>query len=435
MRADDLIAAKRDGKVHDPDDLLKLIDMVVSGEMRDEQVGAWLMAAYLNGLTDDELCPLTMAMAASGTRVDLSGIEGPVLDKHSTGGVGDKATLIVAPILAAVGVGMLKMSGRGLGFSGGTIDKLEAIPGFRTNLTVDEAREQVRRIGLAIVGQSPGLVPADKRLYAIRDVTATVDCIPLIVSSIISKKLAGGAHNVLLDVKAGRGSFMRTRSRARELAASLVRMGEALGMRTVAMITDMEEPLGRCVGNALEVREAIEVLRGDPACDKRLVDLCRALSARALEMLRFDPAEAEKAIARVLADGSAARKLALLIEAQGGDPRVVDQPDRLPQAPVLHTVCAGKAGFVRGIDAEKIGRAAVEMGAGRRMKEHSIDPAVGLVLRKKAGDPVAVGEPLADLHLRTDTGIEWYEHRVLASYHIGPTPPQPRPVVLEVVEG
>ena len=433
MRATELIERKRDRKTYGADELRALVDMVVSGEMRDEQVGAWLMAVYLNGLDDDETCALTKAMAAAGERIDLSDLDRPMVDKHSTGGVGDKTTLIVAPILAALGVGMLKMSGRGLGFTGGTLDKLEAIPGFRTDLGIERARQQVRRIGLAIVGQSPNLAPADKRLYAIRDVTATVGCVSLITASILSKKLAGGARNLVLDVKFGSGAFMKTRGQARRLADGLVNLGEALGIRTVALTSDMNAPLGRCVGNALEVREAIEVLRGDPDSDPRLLDLCKAISAAALTLVGYSPEEGGRAIAQALADGAALRKLAELIEAQGGDPTVVERPERLPAAPVRRTALARDSGFVVGIDAEGIGRIAMEMGAGRRAKEDPIDPSVGVVLRKRVGDHVQKGEPLAELHLRGEEGAQKVGERVCSSFRIADRPAPRRGIVSDRV--
>lgn len=435
MRVDELIALKRDGKTYSRAALCALVDMLVRGEMSDEQVGAWLMAVYLNGMTDAETAALTTCMARSGECLDLSDIDLPMVDKHSTGGVGDKTTLVVCPVLAALGVGMLKLSGRGLGLTGGTLDKLEAIPGLRTDLSIEQAREQVRRIGLAICGHTANLAPADRRLYAIRDTTATIDSIPLIASSILSKKLAGGARRLVLDVKVGRGAFMKTRKRARALAQSLVRLGGALGIQTVAILSDMNEPLGRTVGNALEVREAIEMLRGEPGADRRLAELCGALASVALMLCGAEPEEYERAIAQVLTDGSAARKLAEMIEAQGGDPGVVEHPERLPQASVVRPVLAAKAGFVRRVDADRIGHAAMLMGAGRAQKEDRIDPAVGVVLHKKVGDAVSADEPLADLHLRRLEDAELGTRLVREAFQIGMEAPEARPIVYELVAG
>jgi len=397
----DLIAEKRDGREHSPDAICDLVRSVVDGNMPDYQIAAWLMAAYLRGLTKSEILALTLAMRDSGDVVRWEGVPGIKLDKHSSGGVGDKTTLVVVPLIAAAGVPMLKMSGRGLGFSGGTIDKLESIPGFRTDLTTEEALAQVKRIGAALIGQSPRLVPADKKLYALRDVTATIDSVPLIAASIMSKKLAGGADAVLLDVKVGQGAFMKTLDRARELANTMVEIGSKADVRTVVALTAMVEPLGYAVGNALEVADACATLTGSGRVDSRFRQLCLSLSARGLVLAggaRTDE-EALPILDAVLKSGAAAAKFAEIIEAQGGDPKIVEQPERLPKANEVAHVLSDTVGYVTAIDAEAVGRLAMEMGAGRVKKEDSIDPSAGIVLLKKSGDSIVNGEPLCELHL------------------------------------
>lgn len=431
-----LIARKRDGGEHDKEEIYALIRAITEGAMPDYQTAAWLMAVFLRGLSDNETLTLTLAMRDSGDTVEWGDLSGIKLDKHSSGGVGDKTTLVVVPILAACGVPMLKMSGRGLGFSGGTVDKLEAIPGFRTDLSIEQAREQIQHLGAALIGQSPALVPADKKLYALRDVTATVESIPLIAASIMSKKLAGGADAVLLDVKVGQGAFMKTRERATELAHALVRIGNGAGVRTAAALTAMDEPLGYTVGNALEVAEACATLTGRGRVDERFRDLCLLLSARGLVMAQKaeDVVTAQAMAEEQLGSGAAANRFAEIIEAQHGEGVVVQEPGRLPRASTVRRVRAQEEGFVESIDAEVIGRLAMEMGAGRATKEDTIDPAVGIVLMKKTGDEVKRGEILADLHLREDNTDGDLAEALRTAYVFSPGAPSPRPLAYGFIE-
>jgi pyrimidine-nucleoside phosphorylase len=436
MNLYDLIAKKRDGGEHTPEEIHALVRAVVDGTMPDYQASAWLMAVYLRGMTEAETLALTLAMRDSGERVRLDDIPGRKLDKHSTGGVGDKTTLVVVPLLAAAGVPMLKMSGRGLGFSGGTVDKLESIPGFRTDLSVEEAREQVRRVGVALIGQSPSLVPADKRLYALRDVTATIESLPLIASSIMSKKLAGGADCVLLDVKAGRGAFMKTPERATELAKALVEIGKGAGVQTVALVTAMDEPLGYAVGNALEVAEACAMLTGKGRIDARFRELCLTLAARGLVLAdrAADEEAARLELDRILHSGAAADRFAEIVRAQGGDPGIVGAPERLPAAPIIWQVQAGSGGYVQAIDAEAVGRLAMEMGAGRAKKEDAIDPAAGIVLWKKVGDAVRAGDDIAELYLRDESRAAHVANVLRAAFTFSSHPQPAQPLIYGVLE-
>jgi len=408
----DLIREKRDGGAHADDAIHFLVTGATEGTIPDYQLAAWLMAVRLRGMTDHETTVLTLAMAASGRQLDLSSIPGKKVDKHSTGGVGDKATLIVAPLVAAAGIPVAKLSGRALGHSGGTLDKLEAIPGFQVDLSVDRFIEQVRRIGIAIAGQTADMVPADKVLYALRDATATVDSVPLIASSVMSKKLAAGADAILLDVKAGRGAFVETLAEAEHLARSLVTLGSNARRETVAYVTDMGQPLGRAVGNALEVREAIETLAGGGPPELEMLSL-----RLGREMVRM-AGHPEQDLARHLHDGSALRKFAQLIEAQDGDPRVTEKPDLMPVAPVKRPVAAERSGVVSRADALEIALAGKALGAGRDRKDQAIDLAVGIVLQKKVGDPVEAGEPLALIHARTAADVDRVSNRVAAAFTI-----------------
>ena len=426
MTALDLIREKRDGQAHTDDGIRFLVEGAAKGTIPDYQLAAWLMAVRLRGMTDAETTALTLAMAASGRQLDLSSIPGRKVDKHSTGGVGDKATLVVAPLVAAAGVPVAKISGRALGHSGGTLDKLQAIPGFQVDLPVDRFLQQVDRIGIAIAGQTADMVPADKVLYALRDATATVDSVPLIASSVMSKKLAAGADAILLDVKAGRGAFIATVLEAQALAEALVTLGTRAHRETVAYVTDMEQPLGRAVGNALEIKEAIEALAGHGPPE------LEALSLRfAAEMLRLagvPPVD----LHRHLTDGSALGKFAELIAAQGGDPRVTENPGLLPTAPVQRPVLASTAGYIARADALEIALAGKTLGAGRDRKDAPIDLAVGIVLEKKVGDPVAAGEPLAIVHARTPAAAANVADRVAGAFTIG-VGAAPRALVLRRV--
>lgn len=433
MRMYDLIYKKRQGRQLDEVEIKFLVQEYTRDQIPDYQVAALLMAIFFRGLTTDETATLTMAMAASGDRADLSSVPGRKVDKHSTGGVGDKTTLVLAPLVAAAGCPVAKMSGRGLGHTGGTVDKLQSIPGFRVDLTTAEFLDQVRRVGAAVVAQTGQLAPADKKLYALRDVTATVDSIPLIASSIMSKKIASGADAIVLDVKTGSGAFMQQEEDAFALAQAMVDIGKLTGRQTVALVTDMDQPLGRSVGNALEVREAIETLQGNGPRD--LESLCLELGAHMLVLggLAGDTGEALARLWGLLHHGVALAKLKELIIAQGGDPGVVDYPDLLPAAEGRFAVTAPGGGHVTGIDAAMVGRAAMLLGAGREHKDAGIDLAVGLVLNKKNGDRLREGETLAELHYNKSDRLEEAAALVREAYRIGSEQPQQRPLIFGTV--
>lgn len=399
MRTVDIIHKKRNGEALSREEIDFLIAGYVQGDIPDYQVSAWAMAVYFQGMSARETADLTMAMTRSGDQVDLSGIPGLKVDKHSTGGVGDTTTLIVAPLVAAAGVPVAKMSGRGLGHTGGTVDKLEAIPGFAVERTKEQFLQQVRDIGLAVVGQSGNMTPADKKLYGLRDVTATVDSVPLIASSIMSKKIASGADRIVLDVKTGRGAFMKTLDDSIVLAQAMVDIGTEIGRDTLAVITNMDEPLGPSIGNALEVLEAIETLRGEGPAE--LTELCLVLAAHMIVLggQASSFAEAKDTVERLLHSGAALEKLRQFIAVQGGDAAVVDEPQRLPQAAYRVAVPAPQDGYVARIDAESLGVTAMMLGAGRATKEDRIDLAVGIKLFKRVGDRVKAGEPIAELYM------------------------------------
>jgi pyrimidine-nucleoside phosphorylase len=426
LKAIDVIRDKRDGQVLSDEAIQFLVRGATDASIPDYQLAAWLMAVRLKGMTNHETKVLTLAMAASGRQLDLSSIPGRKVDKHSTGGVGDKATLVVAPLVAAAGIPVAKLSGRALGHSGGTLDKLESIKGFNVDLTIDQFIDQVRRIGIAIAGQTSDMVPADKVFYALRDATATVDSVPLIASSVMSKKLAAGADAIVLDVKCGRGAFVATLEDAVALAQALVAIGTNAGRETVAYITDMEQPLGRAVGNALEVREAIETLGGRGPSD--LESLSLRLGNEMLRMAGAPPTD----LRRYLSDGAALRKFAQLVEAQSGDPGVVDDPSRLPAAPIQDTIAARESGHVATIDALEIGLSSKSLGAGRDRKDAALDLAVGIVLHKKVGDAIREGEPLATVHARTKQAAGDIASRVAAAFRIMASA-QPRPLLLRRV--
>jgi len=428
---EEIIEIKRDGGVHDVADIRRLVDAFVSGEMPDYQMAAWLMAAFIRGLDSDETAALTEAMAHSGRTVDLSSIPGVKVDKHSTGGVGDTTTLVLAPLVASCGVPVAKMSGRGLGFTGGTLDKLESIPGFTVVLGPDEFLAQVRDIGVGVIAQSADVDPADKKMYALRDVTATVPSLPLIVGSIISKKVAGGADAIVLDVKVGSGAFMKSEDDARALAAELTRVGALLGKEVTAVLTDMDQPLGHAVGNALEVREAIDTLAGRGPAD--LTELCLVLGAKMLVAGRVaaDEAEARSALEDAIATGAAIEKFRRWVAAQGGDARVADEPGLLAAAAFTEPVVAEHTGWVTGFDAEGVGRAAMALGAGRARQEDAIDPAAGLLLAVKTGDRVEAGDTLAVLHTNTPQSIAEARERLSAAVRLGDAPAAPPPLFHE----
>ncbi|HYX86314.1 MAG TPA: thymidine phosphorylase [Gaiellales bacterium] len=406
----DLIARKRDGGELGADE----IEAVISPDVPDYQLAAFLMAVVLRGMSERETADLLRAMVDSGTRLDLSAVGRPVADKHSTGGVGDKTTLVVAPLAAACGVPVAKLSGRGLGHTGGTLDKLESIPGLRVDLSPAELVAQVRDVGVAVAGQTADLVPADRRMYHLRDVTATVHSIPLIATSIMSKKVAAGASRLVLDVKVGDGAFMPDVESARSLAEAMRGLGAASGLPTTCMLTGMDEPLGRAVGNALEVAEAEAALRGEGPAD--LVELCLA----AADLMTGMPGAAERA----LASGEAHAAFRQWIEAQGGDP---DAP--LPRAPVVEDVPAPRAGWVTRCGALAVGEAAHRLGAGRTRKEDAVDHAVGIVVHAKAGDRVEAWAPLATVHARG----RFDAAEIAACFEIGDAPVDPRPVVIELI--
>ncbi len=426
MHAVDFIEKKRDGGEHGADELRAWVRAYVAGEIPDYQMAAWLMAVYFRGMTPRETAELTLAMAHSGEVLDLSSLGRKTVDKHSSGGVGDKTTLVVAPILAAAGLVVAKMSGRGLAHTGGTIDKLESIPGWRAELSDEEFLRQAREVGLVIAGQSKNLAPADGKMYALRDVTGTVPSIPLIASSIMSKKLAAGAQIVTLDVKVGRGAFMKSVGEARELARLMVEIGRHAGRDVRAVLSQMDQPLGRAVGNAIEVREAIATLRGEGPDD--LTELSLALAREALEAAGEDPARAEEA----WRSGAALAKLRAFVAAQGGDARVVDESERLELAPGVFELKAEADGVVAELDAYKVGLAALRLGGGRERKGDAIDHGVGVRLEKKIGEPVAVGEVLARLYHRDGRGLEEARALMGSAYRIGRAA-EPPPLVLETV--
>ena len=426
----DLIGLKRDGGEHSRAELEALVLGFTRGEVPDYQISAWLMAVYLRGMTPGETADLTSVMAASGDTLDLGSLPDTV-DKHSTGGVGDKTSLVLAPMLAALGLTVAKMSGRGLAHTGGTIDKLESIPGWQAELSEERFLAQAREVGLALVGQSRDLAPADGKLYALRDVTATVPCLPLIASSIMSKKLASGAQTIVLDVKVGAGAFMGTPEAGRELARAMVDIGTRAGRQMRAVLTDMDAPLGRAAGNSLEVREALATLHGGGPADLR--DLCVALAAEALGAYGEDPARAEARARQTLEDGSALAKFRAFVAAQGGDPAYVDDPNRLDIAPGVAEILAEQRGYLTRIDALSVGRAVLALGGGRERKGEAIDHGVGVELLKKPGDEVQPGEPLLKIIHRDGHGLERARELLSAGLQIGPKKPEALPLILERV--
>jgi pyrimidine-nucleoside phosphorylase len=430
IRPAELIQRKRDGEELGGEELGELVLAYARGEVPDYQLAAFCMAVYFQGLSSSETFALTDAMVRSGETIDLGGALGRrVVDKHSTGGVGDKTTLAVGPIVAACGVPFGKMSGRGLGHTGGTLDKLEAIPGFRVELTTDEFVAQVREIGLAIVGQTANLVPADKMLYALRDVTATVDNVSLIAASIMSKKIASGADAIVLDVKVGDGAFMKSLADAQVLGETMIALGQRAGRDVVCVLTDMDQPLGRAVGNALEVHEAVATLRGDGPPDFTELVLDASAHLLALSDLGIDRTEARRRAELAVVDGSATAAYERWVRAQGGDP----DESMLPKAPFVREVFASRPGHVQRLAALPIGLAALHLGAGRREKDDSVDHAVGIVCRKKRGDEVTEGEPLAEIHARDEQSADEAAADVLGAYELGDDLPRPRPIVLDTL--
>jgi pyrimidine-nucleoside phosphorylase len=433
MRAVDLIRKKRDGNPLSRAEIDAFVSGATDGSWPDYQLSALLMAIVLRGMTDEETAWLTEAMAHSGATLDLGRLSGRKVDKHSTGGVGDKTSLILAPLAAACGVIVPMMSGRGLGHTGGTLDKLEAIPGFRVDFTAAEIVAALEDVGVVIVGQTRDIAPADRRLYRLRDVTATVESIPLITASIMSKKLAEGIDGLVLDVKVGRGAFMKTVREAEQLAHAMVRAGQLAGVRTEALLTRMDAPLGRAVGNALEVAESIETLRGQGPRD--LTVLSVLLAARMVVMAgKADTLdEAERLVGEALASGAGLDRFRRMVERQGGDPGVVDDPSRLAVSPDRESVRAPRAGYVTGLEAMMIGRAAAALGAGRATADDKVDHGVGLRLLASLGSLVRAGEPVVELYHRDGRGLREAVEFVMQAIELGGAPPEPQPLVVSDV--
>ena len=432
MRVYDLIQKKKNGEALTPAELEFLVRGYTDGTIPDYQMSAFAMAVYFRSMTAEETAALTDAMARSGDTVDLSCFGDLSVDKHSTGGVGDKTTLILAPIVASLGCKVAKMSGRGLGHTGGTVDKLEAIPGYKTTLTGEEFLHQVSEIGVAVIGQSGNLAPADKKLYALRDVTATVDSIPLIASSIMSKKLAAGSHSIVLDVKFGSGAFMKTEEDAATLARAMVDIGTACGRNVSAVLTNMDIPLGCGIGNALEVEEAMEVLRGEGPADLRTVSIVLASHMVSLA-LGIPVEEAKIRVEDTLDTGRAWNTFRRWITAQGGDGAVCDDPSVMKQSSIIREVRAPRDGYITHMNTEKIGEAAVVLGAGRTRKEDDIDPAAGLRILKKTGDFVRQGEALAILHTEREEAFLEGESRYLDAIEFGESAPETMPLISRVI--
>lgn len=433
MRMYDIIMKKRNGGELSKEEIDFFIEGYTTGRIPDYQVSALMMAVYFRKMTERETLALTMAMAKSGDMLDLSGIRGIKVDKHSTGGVGDKTSLALTPMVAACGIPVAKMSGRGLGHTGGTIDKLESFPGFTTALTTEQFIRNVNRIGIAIMGQTADLAPADRKLYALRDVTATVDNMSLIASSIMSKKLAAGADAIVLDVKTGSGAFMKEEKDAYALAQEMVRLGTNAGRRTIAVISDMDQPLGYAVGNALEVEEAIETLKGNGPAD--FLELCMALGSQMLLAggKAADTEEASAKLQAVIQDGSALKKLAEFVEAQGGDPKAVYDTGLLPRASMVCEISSPAEGYISHIACDEVGICSLLLGGGRETKESVIDLSVGIVLRKKVGDYVEKGETLAVIHANQREKAEEARRRYLAACAITSEQPEKRSFIKGII--
>jgi pyrimidine-nucleoside phosphorylase len=433
MRTVDLIQRKRDGEELAPEEISAIVEGYTSGEIPDYQMSAFLMAVYFAGMTDRELSRLTECMLRSGDSVDLSSVPGVKVDKHSTGGVGDKTSLIVAPLAAAAGVVVPMMSGRALGHTGGTLDKLESIPGFRTDLTADEFIAQLREHGLAFIGQTDHLAPADGKIYALRDVTATVESIPLIASSIMSKKLAEGVDALVLDVKVGNGAFMKKQVDARRLAQAMVGIGRRMDKKVQALITDMSQPLGYAVGNALEIMEASQTLQNAGPAD--LTKLCIELAARMIFLGKKAASldEARRVAEKHLVEGTAYKKFKQVVAAQGGNPQALDKFEILPNATGMREITSPRAGYVTSIAAQDIGQASNMIGAGRERKEDDIDPAVGIILEVKTGEKVDAGSVLCRLYYTKEDRVEEAAEMVEDAFRISGQKPDERELILEVV--
>lgn len=433
MRMYDLIEKKKQGLAHTKEEIDFIVSGVTDASIPDYQLSAWLMAVCFKGMTDEETSLLTMSMAASGESIDLSRFDNLTVDKHSTGGVGDKTSLVITPILASIGAKVAKMSGRGLGHTGGTVDKLEAFDGYRTSLSIPEFFSQVERIGIALVGQSGSLAPADKKLYALRDVTATVNSMPLIVSSIMSKKLAAGSHSIVLDVKCGSGAFMKTPEDAHALAAKMIEIGKLCGRNIAAVITDMDEPLGYAIGNSLEVIEAIDVLRGKGPSD--LTEVCFEL-ATLMTMLSLEKSEdeARALVGEAISSGKALAKLAELVDAQGGNSEWVYDTSRFKQPQFSYDVKADTAGIISSLNAEKIGIASVSLGAGRKTAKDNIDFSAGIMLKKKCSDAVAPGDVIATLYSDNEKSFAEAEEIFKGALTVSDKPAGERVLIREILK-
>jgi pyrimidine-nucleoside phosphorylase len=433
FRAIDIIRKKRDGIELSASEIEGLVNAYTNAEIPDYQVSAWLMAVVLKGMTRPETAALTDAMLRSGDVLDLSSLPAKKVDKHSTGGVGDKTSLVLAPLAAAAGLAVPMISGRGLGHTGGTLDKLEAIPGFNVNLPVADFRRVLATCGCCMIGQTAEIAPADRKLYALRDVTGTVESPYLICASIMSKKLAEGIDALVLDVKTGSGAFMKSEKDAAFLAELMVETGERMGKQVVALITDMDQPLGNMIGNALEVVECVEVLQGRGPEDLR--ELCLELAGWMLHLVGASKsvAEGKQQSAKLISSGKALEKFRQMVELQGGDVRVIDDSRRLPQAQHTVQIAGTKAGYIGAMQCEQIGTACVILGGGRERKEDSVDPSVGIVLHKKVGDRIAVGEPLATIHYNSEAKAARAQQLIEASCEIAPTAPAKRPMVHRII--
>jgi pyrimidine-nucleoside phosphorylase len=435
IRMLDVIAKKRNGAELSPEEITFVVDGYTSGEIPDYQAAAWLMAALLRGLNRAETAALTDSMLHSGSVLDLSSLPGAKVDKHSTGGVGDKTSLVLAPLAAAGGLIVPMISGRGLGHTGGTLDKLESIPGFNVNLSLERFQQVLRACGCAMIGQTAEIAPADRKFYALRDVTGTVESPNLICASIMSKKLAEGLDGLVLDVKTGSGAFMKTEQDAMHLAELMVETGTRMGKKMVALITDMDQPLGNKIGNSLEVEECIAILRGEGPQDLR--DLCLELAAWMFLLggKSHDIEEARTLSAQIIDSGAALERFRQMVQLQGGDPTVIDRPSALPQAKQTLVVAATKTGFVAGIQCEQMGKACVVLGGGREKKEDTVDPAVGIDLHKKVGDAVSFGEPVCTVHYNSEARAAQAKVLIENSYHITDQPSSSRrPLIHRVIQ-
>lgn len=436
MIVTELIEKKRYGGEMTAEEIRFLVDGLVKGEVEDSQMAAFMMAVCINGMTDREISDLTFSMMHSGDTVDLSDLPGVKVDKHSTGGVGDTTTLVVAPLVAACGGTVAKMSGRGLAHSGGTLDKLESVPGVSVEQPLERFKEIVRNTGIAVIGQSADLDPADKKMYALRDVTATVKSIPLIASSIMSKKLASGADAIVLDVKTGNGAFMNTLEESKQLAKQMVRIGDSLGRRTVALITDMNRPLGMAIGNGLEMKEAIDVLKGRIPETDPLVTVCLELGAQMLILsgIASYKEEAKEKLLSALRSGSGFDRLRSMLVEMGGDARFVDHPELLVRASRIITMYPEKDGFIGGIDAKQLGLAACLLGAGRLKKEDAVDPEVGILMNKRFGDSISTNEPYAYLYVNNEEKIDEAKELITRAVEITDCEPESLPLVYDIIE-